>query len=308
MSGELLLNENAMPPSILVTGASGVVGSAVLRHLLPLQAVGGARLVASARNEKQRSHFQSLGVVTVHLDFDDAASVAAAMTGIDRLFLATGYSVHMLVQSKTVLDAAKRAGVAHVVHLGALAEPGTRLAHYVWHAYVESYIEWLGLGFTHLQPNAFMQNILIGLRPEKRVLRHHYGSAPIGWIDVEDIARVAALALGNPQRHAGKAYRLSEEVLTMAQVAATISRVTGTNYGVDARPCEEFLPAILRGGMESTYATALAESVVQLQVGGSFRADHAYDTVREVTGAPGTRWEAFVERHLAAFIAPPGTG
>lgn len=94
----------------------------------------------------------------------------------------------------------------------------------------------------------------------------------------------------------------------MVQVAATISKVTGINYGVDARPCEEFLPAILRGGMESTYAAALAEGVVQLQTGGSFRADHAYDTVREVTGTPGTRWEQFVERHLAAFIARSGTG
>jgi len=297
-----------MSLSILVTGASGMVGSAVLRQLLPAQAAGRVKLVASARSEKQRERLQSLGVASVHMDFDDPGTVTAALAGVDGLFLATGYTVHMLVQSKTVLDAAKRSGVAHVVHLGALAEPDTRLAHYVWHAYVESYIEWLGLGFTHLQPNAFMQNILISLRPEKRMLRHYYGPAPIGWIDVEDIARVAALALTEPGRHAGRVYRLSEQALTMAQVAATVFRVTGIEYGVDARPCEEFLPAILRGGMEPAYAAALAESVVQLQPGGSFHADHTFDTVREVTGTPGTRWDQFVERHRSAFITPQGKG
>lgn len=288
-----------MTRRILITGASGLVGSRVVRRLLPAHQAGSLRLVAAVRNERQQARCAELGIAGVHLDFDDPASVRSAMQGIDGLFLATGYTVRMLVQSKTVLDAAQAAGVRHVVHLGALGEPDTRLPQYVWHSYVEAYIERLGMAWTHLQPKAFMQNVLAGLRPERRSLRHFFGDARLGWIDVDDIVKLAALALQAPEAHAGKAWPLAEEAMSMAQIAATIGEVTGFEYGVDARPAAEFPAVLQRMGMDPVYAAGLAEAAVELQA--SARLEATFDTMLAVTGDPGTRWRQFIERHRAAF-------
>lgn len=290
-----------MAPSILITGASGAIGSRVVNNLVSDHVAGRLRLIAGTRTESQRNHFRLLGVDAVHIDLDHPDSVRTAVSGVDRLFLVTGYSVSMLVQSKTILDAARDAGVRHVVHLGALAGPGTCLSHYVWHAYVESYIERLGFAYTHIQPKVFMQNILIGLRPDKRVLRHFFGDASVAWIDAEDIARIAAMALSSPDAHRGKSYRLAEEAMTMSEIATTISRVTGVSYGADGRSSDELYTALVRAGMEPTYAAGLAEEASQLQSGKIHDGGVTFDTVREVTGLPGTRWKDFIARHQSAF-------
>ena len=66
--------------------------------------------------------FEQAGVATVRLDLDDEAGMEAALQGIDSAFLLTGYTVDMLRQSKVFLDKAARAGVGHIVHLGACGD------------------------------------------------------------------------------------------------------------------------------------------------------------------------------------------
>ena len=62
------------------------------------------------------------------------------LAGVDRVFLLTGYTVAMLTQSKTLVDAAKKAGVRHIVHVGVFAEWDTTDAHFAWHQLIEKYI------------------------------------------------------------------------------------------------------------------------------------------------------------------------
>lgn len=81
----------------------------------------------------------------VYLDLDKPDSIASAAQGIDRALLATGYTIDMMRQSKDFLNIAKKAGVKHIVHLGACGDNDTRVAHY---------------SFTHLRPEIFMQNLL----------------------------------------------------------------------------------------------------------------------------------------------------
>jgi NAD(P)H dehydrogenase (quinone) len=62
----------------------------------------------------------------VYLDLDQADTMAPALEGIDRLFMVTGYTIDMLLRSKDLLNAVKRAGVKHVVHLGACGNDDTQ--------------------------------------------------------------------------------------------------------------------------------------------------------------------------------------
>ena len=118
-------------PRVLVLGATGQVGGALVALLAKNESVD---VIAAARNpEKARA----LGVPSVHLDLDKIETFAPALENIDRVFMATGYTVDMLRQSKDLVNTAKRAGVQQVVHLGACGDDDTRVAHYGWHQFIE---------------------------------------------------------------------------------------------------------------------------------------------------------------------------
>ena len=141
-------------PQILVQGATGQVGKNVIPHLIASDKV---EVLAAARSPEKA---KELGVPVVYLDLDNPESMAPALEGIDTAFLATGYTIDMMRQSKDFLNIAKKAGVKHIVHLGACRDNDTRVAHYAWHQFIQRYIEWCGFSFTHLRPEIFMQNLL----------------------------------------------------------------------------------------------------------------------------------------------------
>lgn len=291
-----------MSSRILITGASGNVGGALLAQLRHEAAAQGVNLVAASRSEAQRVAFDMQGVQAVPFDFAEAASVSAAMRGIDQVFLCTGYTVDMLVHSKLALDAARDAGVRQVVHLGALGPQGTDLPHFVWHDYVEAYIAQMGFQYTFLRPRAFMQNVLSTLRPGSCVLRHFSGASRIGWIDVDDIAAVAAQALLDPARHAGRTYPLCEDLLSMDEVAAVLADATGMPFVAEGRDPALLLPALIKSGMDPVYATSLARGTAATARGEAADASAVHDTVRQVTGRAGTRWADFARIHCARLL------
>ena len=291
-----------MPQRILITGATGTVGGALLRKLATAHREGKIVVSAGARSAAKRDRLAALGVAAVHLDYEDAASVRAAVANADRLFLVTGYSMDMLMHSKTVLDAARRAGVAHVVHLGAAGSDEQPYAHLAWHAYVERYIEALGFGYTHLQPRTYMHNVLRVVRPGSPVLRQFFGNARLAWIDIDDIAAVAEAALLDPAAHRGATYHLAGEILAMNEVAATIGSVTGIPFTYEPRDPADLLALLLKSGMEPFYARSLAQAIGATARGENAAPTAAADTVARVTGRPGTRWVEFATRHRERFL------
>jgi uncharacterized protein YbjT (DUF2867 family) len=148
-------NRTNMPnkkPKILVLGATGQVGKTVISHLIANDKV---EVIAAARSPEKA---KDLGAPVVYLDLDKPESIAPALKGIDRAFLATGYTIDMMRQSKDFLNIAKKADVKHIVHLGGCGDNDTRVAHYAWHQFIERYIEWCGFSFTHLR---FYRNVLM---------------------------------------------------------------------------------------------------------------------------------------------------
>src|SRR5262249_3465736 len=95
------------------------------------------------------------------IDLDDPRTFDEALKSITGLFLITGYTVDMLVQSKSLIDAAQRNGVNHILHLGAFTRDHDAYATvFAWHQMIEAYIRASGIAWTNLHPNMFMQSFL----------------------------------------------------------------------------------------------------------------------------------------------------
>jgi NAD(P)H dehydrogenase (quinone) len=283
---------------VLVTGATGKVGSALVARLT---ANGLVEVVAGVRSLQKGA---SLGVEAVHLDFDKVETLAPAMQDVETVFMMTGYTVDMFRQSKAFLNAAKSAGVKHIVHLGACGDDDTQVAHWGWQQFVERYIEWAGFSFTHLRPDIFMQNLLGygGSRPvDNGVIRHYVGKARISWVDCDDVADVAASCIIEKDKHAGAVYRLASDVKTFSEVAGEIATVLDKPFVYEARPASEFLAKALSAGADHAYMHSAYENYAEYSAGKEPEAGASFDVMRSILGRSGTTWAEFATKHRSQF-------
>ena len=273
-------------PTVFVIGATGQTGRLIVKEFN--RDPGDVKLRLAARKPADVEKLRAAGKEAVHFDLDDPQTFALALAGVERLFLLTGYTVDMLVQSKTLVDAAKKAGVRHIVHQGIFGQWDTTDPHFAWHQMIEKYIEASGIAWTHLHPNVFMDNLLTFFAPRGGKVTVFFGEQRVGWVALRDLAAVAAVALRQgPGRHGGKDYWLSPEVLTGPQVAEILGGVLGTQIH-----CEMQSPDVLArmladsGAMEPKYGAGAVDFMRQVTDGrmgyiGTVRDDGPF-----VTGRP----------------------
>jgi NAD(P)H dehydrogenase (quinone) len=174
---------------ILVTGATGTIGRALVRQL----AAAGVEVRALVRDAHRGA---ALGVPYVVGDLDEPSSVGPAFDGVDRLFLNSVAGVPtdgeqpMVRQQKNAIDAAVVAGVGRVVKVSVDgAKAGGRVAQGA-HWVIEEYLKAAGVEWTILRPNGFMQNFVTGagmFSADGDLIGHHT-DAPVSYVDTRDIA------------------------------------------------------------------------------------------------------------------------
>jgi len=295
-------------PNVLVFGATGNVGGAVIRELLPDHKEGRLNLIAAVRRAEAVPGFEQQGIETRLIDLNRAeleglAPIIEATRGANRLFLLTGYDVKMLAQSKAVIDAASVVGVSHIVHMGANGRSDTTSAHLAWHRLIEAYVERSGIGFTHLRPSQFMQTLPLmhALSGGSGVIESYAGDARVGWIDIADIAAVAWAALRNPASHAGQIYPLAADLGSMHEVVTLLSEMTGQAWRYEAREPEEFFKKMTGMGVDPVYMKGVENGFVRTRNGTLPELCEVYDNIRSLTGRAPTSLRTFVERNRSAF-------
>src|SRR2546426_85514 len=143
--------------NVLVLGVTGQVGKRVATNLKRKKATFS---VGSRRKANLKELADQFGA-SRFIDLDDPRTFDEALNNVTSIFLITGYTVDMLVQSKSLIDAAKRSGVNHIVHLGAFTTDHDSYATvFAWHQMIEAYLRNSGVAWTNLHPNMFMQNLL----------------------------------------------------------------------------------------------------------------------------------------------------
>lgn len=243
---------------IAVTGATGQQGGAVARKLL----ADGWKVRALTRDvdKPAAQELASLGAEVVSGDMDERAQLDAAFEGAYGVFSVQNFWLPNvgfegeIRQGKNVADAAKAAGIQHLVYSSVgSAHRGMGQKHFDSKWQIEQYIQALDIPYTILRPVAFFDNFnweralilngtfnALGLRPEKeRQL-----------IAVEDIAVFVALVLANPSDYLGKTIELAGDALTESQLADTFAKVIG-------RPVNLTMPTGEGGWGEQEEMTAM---------------------------------------------------
>jgi uncharacterized protein YbjT (DUF2867 family) len=242
---------------ILITGASGPVGKAVLAEV----AETGQQHRAMYRS-KQDAAKAPAGTEAVIADFSDKASLARALQGVESVYLVCAPIPELVRLEENVIAASVTAGVRRVVLNSALGAGDYGKSFPSWHRKVEDKLRATKLAYCILRPNSFMQNVLAYYAPSIRAQGAFYnatGNARISYLDVRDIAVVAAKALQGGE-HDGKIYELNgPDALTCAEIAEKISRHTGVAAQYVEIPAEAQRKAMLEQGMPEWQVTALLD-------------------------------------------------
>jgi uncharacterized protein YbjT (DUF2867 family) len=282
---------------VLVTGATGNTGRPLVDALIRR----GTPVRAMVRSEGDRSRLPEGAEIAV-ADFDDPASLAAALTGTSRAYLVTPSSEQAEAQQLRFADLAVQAGLRHLVKLSQLAAaPDSPVRFLRYHAAVEQHVRDLGIGYTFLRPNLFFQGLLAFARPIAAEGRFFapIGDAAVSAVDVRDIADVAAAALSEPG-HEGATYTLTgPAAVTHAQIAAALTAATGHEITFTDAPPEAFAGA-LHEIMPPWQVDGLLEDYAHYRRGEAAAVSPA---VAEVTGRPPRDVAQFARDYASAFSA-----
>jgi uncharacterized protein YbjT (DUF2867 family) len=239
---------------ILVTGATGRQGGAVLRHLrqkgFPVRAFTRDPASAKARA------LVGQGTEVVHGDLDDPASITRALDGVYGVYSVQNWRENGLEaevrRGKNVADAAKRSRISHLVYSSvAGADEGREVPHFASKLEVEEYIRRTGLPFTIVRPVYFMENWLAmresiangtieqPLKPETNMQM----------VAVDDIGGLVANVFEHTGKWQEKVFELAGDQRSVGDVAQQFSRRLGREVSYVQIPWEQYEQ---KAGPEST--------------------------------------------------------
>lgn len=282
---------------ILITGATGGIGQEMIKLLqdkdVPFRAMVGDTERATALRES--------GVDVVMGDFDQPESLVTAVLDIERLFLLSPAAPDMVSKQTSLIDAACRAGVQHIVKLSGLdaaTDAPTRFGQL--HAQIEQKIEKSGLTYTHLRPHYFMQNFLM-FAPTISTEGAFYApmkDGKIGIVDARDIAAVAAAVL-TEDGHADQTYDITgPEALSFFSMAEILSAVRKRRVTYVDIPADKARAGMLHAGTPEWLADAILELY---EVFGEGSAEIVTDTVENITGQRARGFEEFAVDYADHF-------
>lgn len=226
---------------ILVTGATGQQGGAVATALL----TKGQKIRVMSRTPEKAAALAKAGAEVVKGNLTNASDLQAALRGVHGVFaMSTPFEAGMdqeVRQGIMMADAAKQAGIAHYVYTSVgSAHRNTGIPHFETKWKVEQHIRQIGLPATVLRPVWFMENFTTFSKPsaEGILMMPMRADKKLAMVALRDIGEFGAAAFMRPNDFLGQAIDLAGDELTMQEVAAQLSKVTGRSIQFQALPLE----------------------------------------------------------------------
>lgn len=289
---------------ILVTGATGTIGSRVVRALME----AGCRVRAMSR---EPARIKLSGVETVYGDFEDPASLAVPLRNVHAVFLASGGSSSLKYpgvgaaiphHDRALITAAAEAGVRKIVKLsnfGTGIDAHPPLGN--WHGPGEDALRASHMAWTFLRPVAFASNVMRwipGIRSSGEV-HSNTGNGKQAIIDPSDVAAVAALALQYDE-HDGKVYTLTgPELLSVSDQAVVLTRLLGSPIRVVEDALEQTRRALIAGGLDAEGVESMIAGIEFIRSG---KCEFLTDDVRRVTARTPLSFEQWAQNNLRDLL------
>jgi uncharacterized protein YbjT (DUF2867 family) len=292
-----------MVETILVSGATGTVGSEVVKQLI---SHGGVNVKAAARSVEK---IKNLGdrIKTVYIDYNKPESQKEAFKDVDKLFLLTPDVPNAHELASNLVNEAKKAGVRHIVKQSVMgADEGAEVGTMRLHRKAEKIIEESGIPYTFLRPNEFMQNFINFLGHSIKNNNAFYlplENARVSDVDVRDIAAVAVKALtengDNNNRYNNKTYLITgPEALSYHQMAELLSNATGKNISYVSISEEESRAGMKEMGMDNWLINTISELSNYFKKGNAAQVSSA---VEEVTRKKPITFSQFANDYAEVF-------
>jgi uncharacterized protein YbjT (DUF2867 family) len=233
--------KNHQEKTILVTGATGTVGSEVVKQLAAISSSSGYNVRAAVHSNNKSDQLRQLDsedVEIVDLDYTKQETVAHALNNVDKIFLQTLPTPNVADICSNIINEAKKNGVKYVVKLSAMgADSEPRSTVLRLHGEEEKIIEDSGIPYTFLRPPAYMQNFVTQFGHTIKTQNSFYvpaGDAKMSFVDSRDIAAITVeiLTKNNPglsrQHYENKAYDITgPDALSYGQAADILSSEVG---------------------------------------------------------------------------------
>lgn len=283
---------------ILITGATGNIGTELVKRL----SANGQEFLVMVRQSEDAAAFERMpGAKPVIADFEDKATVASALQGVERAFLLTPSSEKAQAWQTGFVQSAKDAGVERIVKQSQLhASDASPVRFLRYHAAVEQAIRGSGMEWTFLRPNLFMQGLLMFADQVKQQGKFAIaaGDAKVSAIDVRDIAAVAAVALTDDE-HVGKTYDLTgPQALTHSEMAAMLSKASGREIRFERISDDQMRQMLSALKMPVWMADGLVEDYAHYRRG---EAEASTSGVRDALGREPISFATFADDYAHLF-------
>jgi NAD(P)H dehydrogenase (quinone) len=291
---------------LLVTGAAGHLGRAVLRHLLETSQVAAADIVAASRDPNKLADLAANGLETRTADFNDEAGLVKAFTGIDRVLIISTDELatpgKRITQHRNAVSAAAKAGVKHILYTS-LPNPDKSLVTFAPdHLGTEEAIKASGVPYTILRNSWYHDNYLMGMPHNLQVGKWYtsVGTGKITTLSRDDCARAAAAALANPPAGSRILTLTGSESLTAAEIAARASAATGKPLEVVDVTDEQLTQGLTGAGLPAFVVNMLVSADANIRAGNFEQVTSDYETL---TGQKPQTLAAYFETQKAALAA-----
>jgi uncharacterized protein YbjT (DUF2867 family) len=286
--------------SILVTGATGTIGSLITQGL----ADAGAEVKALVRQPGKRTF--PAGVTEVVADLTDVPSMRAALSSVRTLFLLNAVTPDEVTQALIALNLAQEAGIERVVYLSVIhADKFTNVPHFTGKHTVERMIESLNIPATILRPAYFMQNegMVQKAIQDYGVYPMPIGAAGVAMIDARDIADVAVAELLRRDRAPAALDRVTLDLVgPQALTGASVAKVWSSALGREVVYAGDDVAAF-EGQMASFGPAWMAYDMRLMMAGiqkfGMQAAEGTVEQLQSILGRPLRTYENFVREATA---------
>lgn len=244
-----------------VTGASGQLGRLVLAALIEKR--DGKQIVALARDPGKLSDLSNAGVIVRRFDYNDPASLAPALEGVDRLLLISGNELGQReAQHRSVIDAAKTAGVGFVAYTSILHADTSPLGLAGEHRASEALIRASGLRHAFLRNGWYNENYTGSAGPavEHGAVLGSSGQGRISAAARADYAAAAAVILTGGDEADGVFELAGDQAFTLSAFAGWLADASGKEVTYRDMPEAEYRAALEGIGLPSAFAAMLADS------------------------------------------------